>query len=165
MSEKWELTREELADFVSSLKEEKEAFRTPLEDLMKSDVILAERVNGEIAGICGTIKGRVFPRLYLVVRGEHQGKGVGKKLHLRLKECVEENYFIVKVIVRKNNKRALSLYGDVDYRIVKEDDEFYYMIRMTRYKFFQPIVVLLFRLICRFSFFVKYRLRIFGGNK
>ncbi|WP_290901981.1 GNAT family N-acetyltransferase [Ferroglobus sp.] len=161
MTGKWELTREELADFVSSLREEKEMFRTPLEDLVKSEVILVERVNGEIAGICGIIKERVFPRLYLVVRRDHQGRGVGKKLHLRLKECVEENYFLVKVTVRKNNKKALSLYKDVDYRVVREDDGFYYMIRLTKYVFFQPIIVLLFKLICRLSFFVKYRLRTF----
>jgi len=122
-------------------------------------------VNGEVAGICGSVKRRFIPRLYIVVRKKFQYKGVGKALHIKLSESVRQKYIIVKVIVRKNNKKALALYKDVDYRVIREDAEFYYMIRMTKYHFLLPAVVLLFKFISRIGFTVKYRLNVFGGTR
>lgn len=92
------------------------------------------------------------------MKKKYQGMGVGRILFSRFNDVIEKEYFIMKVIVQKNNKKALYLYKDGNYHIVKEDDEFFYMIRMAKYSFLQPIVVPLFKLIFRVSFAIKYKL-------
>ena len=153
----WEVSEEELTEFYSSLSSEKETFRTPLRALLNSEILLAERVEGEIAGICGLIKSRLLPRMYLVVKEKYQGRGIGKKLHERLEERVENHYTSVKVIVGKRNTRALRIFKKKSYDVAREDEEFYYLIRLTKFRIFQPIVVLLFKLASKANL-LRYRL-------
>jgi len=71
----------EVKGFLDSLGEERQLATLDFELVQKAEFIAGERIDKEIAGIIGIWKTyRFFPTLFIVVKKEYQGKGVGDRL-------------------------------------------------------------------------------------
>ena len=130
----WELSEGEIVRFYSSLNKERETFKLSLEDLLKSEIIIKEGSNDKIAGIAGIRKHKVLPVLFIVVKSEFQGKGIGKKLIQRLHQVAKRRYSVIVLSVIKENKHAVNLFKKFGYKVFSEKKGFYYMVYTVNLK-------------------------------
>lgn len=145
----WEVTIEEIVNFYNSLNKERETFKLSLKDLLKSEIIIKEEVNGKILGIAGIRKHKMLPLLFIVVKSEFQREGMGKKLMERLHEITKKRYNYIVLSLAKENKQALNLFKKFEYEIFGERKDFYYMIYQINRdgKIISKILVLFLRIV------------------
>lgn len=129
----WEISSREIINFYNSLKNEKETFKLSLEQLLNSKIIIKEESYGKIAGIAGIRRAKILPVLFIVVKSEFQGIGLGKRLMKRLHEISKRKCIFITLSVLKKNKRAINLFKKFEYEIFLEKEEFYYMIHSYRF--------------------------------
>lgn len=122
-----ELSKKEINNFVDLLNKEKKFFRLSLNEILKSEIIIKEEIGGKIAGIAGIRKYKMLPVLFIVVKSEFQGRGIGKRLMKRLHEITKGMYYFIFLSVVKDNKQAVNLFKKFGYRIFRGKGKFYYM--------------------------------------
>ena len=116
----------EIISFLDSLKEEKEEFKLSNKEVLESELIIGEKVEGKIVGIAGIRRRFGVPMFLIVVKSEFQGKHIGSSLIERLNEIIKEKYSYEILSVSKNNEHALYLYKKFGYKILGEIPEAYY---------------------------------------
>lgn len=135
MGKYWELSEKELSDFFHSLAKEKDTFRLPLSELLKSEIAIKEGTdNGKIAGIAGIRRHKMLPLLHIVVSSEFQGRGVGKSLMQKLHEIAKGRYNYIALSVVSENKPAVSLFQWFEYKVIGGKEDYYYMIHTFNVK-------------------------------
>jgi ribosomal protein S18 acetylase RimI-like enzyme len=128
-SKNMQISERVIINFFDSLDEEKETFRLSLDEVLKSEMIIIEEIGGEIAGIAGIRRHKMFPVLFIVVKSSFQGKGLGKKLLATLHDLAKTKYSFVVLSVIKENIRAINLFKKSGYVIFAEKDGSYFMVK------------------------------------
>jgi ribosomal protein S18 acetylase RimI-like enzyme len=121
------IDNKEIISFLDSLNEEKEQFKISNEEVLESELMICEKVEGKIAGIAGIRRRFGVPLFLIVVKSEFQGKHIGSSLMERLNEIIREKYSYLVLTVSKNNEHALYLYKKFGYKKLGEIPEAYYM--------------------------------------
>ena len=129
-----ELSREEIAEFVNSLNEEKEFFPMAIQGILKWEVIVGAEVNGTLAGVAGINRVLGLPNSFTVVRSGFQGKGIGDMLLERRLKLVEDNYSFFIAKIWKENVRIVSLVRKWGYRFLYENREAYFICYPTNFR-------------------------------
>lgn len=70
----------------------------------------------------------MLPVLFIVVKSEFQGRGIGKKLIERLHKIIEEKYSFRVLSVIKENKQAINLFKKFGYETFGEKRGNCYMV-------------------------------------
>lgn len=120
------ISNEEITSFLNSLKEEKEQFKISNEEVLESELMICEKVEGKIVGIAGIRRRFGVPLFLIVVKSEFQGKHIGSSLMERLNEIIREKYSYLVLTASKNNEHAIYLYKKFGYKILGENPEAYY---------------------------------------
>lgn len=123
----WKISNKEIISFLDSLHEEKEEFKLSNKEVLESELIIGEKVEGKIVGIAGIRRRLGVPLFLIVVKADFQGKHIGSSLIERLDEVVRKKYSYLVLTVSKNNEHALYLYRKFGYKILGEIHEAYYM--------------------------------------
>jgi ribosomal protein S18 acetylase RimI-like enzyme len=124
-----QITEHVIIIFFDSLGEERKTFRLSLDEVLKSEMIVIEEIGGEIAGMAGIRKPKMFPVLFIVVKSSFQGKGLGKRLLTTLHDLAKTKYSFIILSVIKGNIRAINLFKKSGYIIFAEKDDFYFMVK------------------------------------
>ena len=86
-----------------------------LEKLTCYETLIEARVNGELIGLAGTVKRHhIINSLFLVVKQEHRGQGIGSNLFKQLWASKKQKPWLT---VYKDNFVALKLYKNYYYFI------------------------------------------------
>ncbi len=124
--QQFEIADEEIVSFLSSLNKEKEQFKLSNEEVLESELIIGEKVEGKLVGIAGIRRRCGVPLFLIVVDSGFQGKHIGSSLMERLDKIVRNKYSYVILSVSKNNEHAIYLYRKFGYKMLGEIPEAYY---------------------------------------
>ena len=118
-----ELSREEIAEFVNSLNEEKEFFPMAIQGILKYEVIVGAEVNGTLVGVSGINRMLGLPNGFSAVRSDFQGRRIGDMLMERKLGLAKDNYDFFIAKVWKKNVRIVALERKWGYRFLYENRE------------------------------------------
>jgi len=108
-------SNESIEQFLRSLDAEKEYFHFD-PALARGTLTAAGHYAGDsLAGVAGVRRHCGFPVLYVVVRQDYQGRGIGRLLMERLHEQCRKRHRLIVLTVEKANERAVALYRSMGY--------------------------------------------------
>lgn len=122
------IKKAELVSFLNSLNEERSSFQAPNNEILKSKIIVSERVSGNLVGIAGIKKKWNIPELFIVVISKFQGKGIGDKIMKKIGNTAKERYSYLMLKVLKSNKPAINLYRKHGFKLCGVGDDSYFMV-------------------------------------
>ncbi len=132
----------EIGEFFDSLDEERETFVSTLEDVLQSELLLAARVSGRIAGLTGIRRFYgCIPVAYYVVKKDYQGQGVAKALFVAKKPHLKPYWFILGFSM-SHNRRIKNWMKRRNEYIVYDDGTYTYICHSKK-PLFGPAVALL----------------------
>jgi ribosomal protein S18 acetylase RimI-like enzyme len=113
----WDLTVEELRAFVDSLDEERKTMPLSIDQLLSSEVMLAQRKEDRVIALAGMRRIWKLPVIYLIVHRDFQNRGYGLWLTRRLGK-VSKNLGIRWLIlsVPYENRRSIRIVEALGYR-------------------------------------------------
>ncbi len=93
----------EIGAFLDTLTSERETFKTTMEQVLASDVVLAKREESRIVGIGGLRRIWLAPLAYWVVSSPYQGRGYGTSICRDLVGYARQRHsFVVASVVNEN---------------------------------------------------------------
>lgn len=122
------VSKEEIISLLESLKSEKHTFKRSSDEVLKSNIIIGERLDDSLVGIAGITKRLGVPLLFIVVKQEFQGRNIGTRLMGKLISMVKRELSYIMLATWKNNEAAIRLFQKSGFKVFGADKFSYFMM-------------------------------------
>jgi len=110
------VSKEELRGFLRALGEERETFRLSEREVLESVILIGMRRSHKVIGIAGVRKRFGLPVVFVAVKSEYQGLGVGGRLLNNLHDIMREKCHFLLLSMVTRNVPAVRLFESHGYQ-------------------------------------------------
>ena len=126
--------KKQMEYFFNSLESEKKYFNLTMERLLKWELIMIEVSGDEIIAVAGLEKKWGIVRNNLMIKKEHQGRGLGKQIIDELVDEIKKKYAMVMAVISEQNSGSIKLHLQKGYRRIGRRQTLDYLIKPINQK-------------------------------